>query len=349
MVSLAPIPPDEIARLASLHSYQILGTGPDARFDLFTQLGTWVFDTPFCAIHFVGDQTTFFKSAIGFASYEPPRKTSICAHAVGLDAPVMAVEDLSKDPRFSDHPLVTKKNFRFYAGALLRSSSNHALGTFCIADTKPRILSDEDSRRLQALAGGVVSVLELHRCGIQLLEAANRDPLTGLYNRRHFEIALHGSVERARVGSPFALMFLDLDRFKPINDTLGHTAGDATLCEVARRLETAARRSDVVARLAGDEFVLLIRDTADERAIARLATRLLAAVAAPFAFEGQDIHMGVSIGITLCPDHADTPADLLRFADAALYDAKRAGRNCFRLYQPTPVSTVDTGIVYATG
>ncbi|RZK82954.1 MAG: GAF domain-containing protein, partial [Methylobacterium sp.] len=157
MVSLAPIPPDETARLASLQSYDILGTGQDKRFDLFTRLGTWVFGTPFCAIHFIGDETTFFKSAIGFQAYASRRSTSICAHAVGLDESVMAIEDLSQDPRFHDHPLVLNNNFRFYAGVLLRSSSNHALGTFCIADVEPRILSAEDRDKLQALAGGVVS------------------------------------------------------------------------------------------------------------------------------------------------------------------------------------------------
>lgn len=335
MVSPAPILPNEIARLASLHSYEILGTPPDERFDLFTRIGTWIFDVPFCAIHFIDDDTTFFKSAIGFRDDDAPRKTSICAHAVGLDTSVMAIEDLSRDARFLDHPLVLKKNFRFYAGALLRSSSNHALGTFCIADVNPRVLSEQDRQKLQEVANGVVTVLELHRCSLQLLEVASRDTLTGLFNRRHFETVLHHSVARVPHGSPFALLFLDLDQFKPINDTLGHAAGDAVLCEIARRLDAVACRRDVLARLAGDEFVLLIRDTVDEPAIARVASRILAAVAAPFAVDGRAVQLSASIGITFFPRHADTPADLLHQADTALYDAKRAGRNCFRLYQPT--------------
>ena len=336
MVSFAPILPNEIARLASLHSYEILGTPPDERFDLFTRIGTWIFDVPFCGVHFIDDDTTFFKSAIGFHADNQPRKTSICAHAIGLDQAVMAVEDLSRDARFLDHPLVLNKNFRFYAGALLRSSSStHALGTFCIADVKSRVLSEQDRHKLQELANGVVTVLELHRCNLQLLEAASRDTLTGLFNRHHVETMLHHSVAPGPYRSPFTLMFLDLDQFKPINDTLGHAAGDAVLCEVARRLEAVTCRRDVVARLAGDEFVLMIRDTVDEQAIAHLASRILAAVAAPFAVDGRAVQLSVSIGITLFPRHADTPTDLLHQADIALYDAKRAGRNCFRLYRPT--------------
>ena len=348
MVSPAPLPPNETARLASLQSYGILDTAPDERFELFTRLGTWIFGTSVCAIHFVAGETTFFKSVVGFERYEAPRITSICAHAVGLDDPIMTIPDLSQDHRFHDHPLLLKNGLRFYAGALLRSSSQHAIGTLCIGDVTPRILSEEERAKLLALASGVVVVLELHRCGIQLREAASRDVLTGLFNRRHFDMALQSSIERASLGYPFALMFLDLDEFKPINDTLGHAAGDAVLCEVSRRLQSTARRSDIVARLAGDEFVLIIADAADDNAVASVATRILAAINAPFTLDGQPIPLRCSIGITLCPAQATAAPDLLRLADLALYEAKRNGRNRFELHRPPPSSLAQSDVSLAS-
>lgn len=137
MVVSAPIPSDESVRLKALYSHHILDTPPDERFDLFTQLCTWLYNVPAAAINFIDAERTFFKSIIGLPSYEPARETSLCAHAIGGEDMMMVVEDLAQDERFHDHPLVAK-GLRFYAGAVLLSSSGQRLGTLCIGDTEPR-------------------------------------------------------------------------------------------------------------------------------------------------------------------------------------------------------------------
>ncbi len=333
MVALAPIPSNETARLAALHSYELLDTPPDERFDLFTRLGSWLFNAPMSAINLVDSDRTFFKSLIGLPSYEPRRCTSICAHAVGDGDVIMVVEDLTKDVRFKDHPLVLEKGVRFYAGALLRSHSGIALGTLCIADVEPRQLSTEDRQKLIELAEGVGAVLELHRRGLMLLQAATRDTLTGLYTRRAFDEKIQNAVDKAKSGKFCALLCLDLDHFKDVNDRFGHAGGDALLREVSRRLTQTVRPGDIVARLGGDEFVVLMMDATSVASAELLAIRLLAAFASPFDFEGNDLPIHSSIGIALCPSHANNPAALLRNADLALYEAKNSGRGHHRMYR----------------
>jgi diguanylate cyclase len=322
MVAAAPIPSDEEARLESLYSYDILGTPPDDRFDLFTRVSTWLFESPLAAINLIDKDHTFFKSLIGFPAYAPARSTSICAHAVGGDAATMVIEDLSRDSRFHDHPLVAK-GMLFYASTVLLSSTGHRLGTLCIGDAKPRLFSGNALQKLVELGNGVGAVLELHRSSLWLLRAANEDKLTGLCNRRLFTDRLHSSLDGAHPGRSRILIYLDLDGFKPVNDLLGHDAGDAVLREVARRLNRMVRSGDTVARLGGDEFAILMAETATIENAEALAQRVLAAFNEPYDYEGQTISIGTSIGIATGSHDANS---LMRSADGAMYRAKRAGR-----------------------
>ena len=333
MVACAPIPLGEVARLEDLHSYHILDTLPDERFDLFTRMSTWLYKVPVSAINLVDADRTFFKSLIGFAPYQPRRPTSICAHAVGGEDAVMIVEDLARDNRFDDHPLLLNKGLRFYAGAVLRSVAGQNLGTLCIADTLPRVFSADERQKLVEMAHGVGVVLELHRNARLLLQAANQDELTGLCNRRLFNEKL-ASATAAHVGERCALLCLDLDRFKQVNDRFGHAGGDALLREVGRRLSCVVRSGDVVARLGGDEFTVLTYGPAPDWSAEQLAQRVLAAFAAPFALGGESLAIHGSIGIATYPEHAADAAGLLRCADAALYAAKQAGRGRYQVYQP---------------
>jgi diguanylate cyclase (GGDEF)-like protein len=129
-----------------------------------------------------------------------------------------------------------------------------------------------------------------------------------------------------------ALLLLDLDAFKNLNDTLGHDAGDALLVEVASRLNGARRRSDTVARLGGDEFAVILDTIRRPTDAAVIATRILEDLAWPFRFEGQEIRPRASIGITVFPDDAGSAGELLKYADIALYRAKEAGRGCWRFF-----------------
>ena len=318
MVTFAPVPNDEMARLEALRSYVILDTEPDDRFDLFTRLSTWLFDTPMSAINLVDADRTFFKSLCGLPSYEPRRCTSICAHAVGMGEAIMVVEDLAKDPRFHDHPFVAK-GIRFYAGAILRSASGHALGTLCIAGPEPRQLTSEERDKLLELAAGVGSVLELHRLSLSLRQAASQDALTGLSNRRRFDEVLHVSVSEVRPGQGFALLCLDLDGFKAVNDTFGHAAGDELLREVSRRLAGFVRSSDdIAARLGGDEFAVLMAHPATVECAVDMAKAVLVSLATPFAVNGETLTISGSIGIATHPRDAADAAGLLLCADVPL-------------------------------
>jgi diguanylate cyclase (GGDEF)-like protein len=161
-----------------------------------------------------------------------------------------------------------------------------------------------------------------------LTEVAISDPLTGLHNRRSFEVRLAEEVERTRRSQvPFALLLLDLDHFKQVNDRFGHQAGDQALQAVASVLEQQLRAVDLPARIGGEEFAVLLPDTAGQGAL-DTAERLRAAIATrPIAHEGATIAVTASIGVACCSAHADTSEGLLRVADLALYQAKRAGRN----------------------
>ncbi|MGL6070768.1 diguanylate cyclase domain-containing protein, partial [Craterilacuibacter sp.] len=178
---------------------------------------------------------------------------------------------------------------------------------------------------------GVISlaqdVTEREQSGRQLRYLAQHDPLTGLINRA----SLAGQFASAiAAGSPaLALVFIDLDGFKHINDTLGHTVGDALLCLQARRLSAQVRHSDSVARLGGDEFILLLPDS-DADDAAALIQRLSEQLALPCAVEGHDISVTSSIGIALYPQDGSDFDTLLRCADMAMYHAKRDGRNTWR-------------------
>ena len=158
------------------------------------------------------------------------------------------------------------------------------------------------------------------------------DSLTGLSNRRHFNQVLRTLVDNATPESRHALLMIDLDRFKPINDTLGHPIGDALLCLVAQRLRRETREEDLLVRLGGDEFVILL--AGGERAEA-LAARVVDILSRPFLVEGQIANIGASVGIAHFPEHGPSADDLMRHAGLALYDAKCAGGRAWRVFDPT--------------
>lgn len=203
-------------------------------------------------------------------------------------------------------------------------------------------------RALAVLAAGIVitaflcaylwlssrNSLQLARANRRVLELAQTDILTGLPNRAFFLERLHdiNFDEQQRAGS-FSILMLDLDRFKNVNDSLGHAAGDELLRQVARRLKSALRGTDVLARLGGDEFAVIQLECEDQRASAiDLAARISKLVADPFMLPGHRVEIGTSIGIALAPEHGDCGNELLKKADLALYRSKSAGRDCYTVY-----------------
>jgi len=159
------------------------------------------------------------------------------------------------------------------------------------------------------------------------------DKLTGLVNRDLFRERLNRAMIRSdRNQTLAALMFIDLDRFKNINDTLGHDAGDSLLIEVSKRLKECTRNGDTVARLGGDEFTIILEDLRQVNDAAMVAKKVTDALSAPIELHGQDIYITPSIGITIYPLDDTDDKNLLRNADAAMYRAKEQGRNCFQFY-----------------
>ena len=169
---------------------------------------------------------------------------------------------------------------------------------------------------------------ELERSMQLLRHQALHDTLTGLPNRHQFNLALADAIQRASlVPHELALLFIDLDRFKRVNDTLGHTAGDQLLQVVVERLRRSVRDGDVVSRWGGDEFTVLLPHVAGAEEAAAVADRLLAALAQPVEIAGCSLHVSASIGITLYPEHGVDAQTLMQRADQALYRVKAAGRN----------------------
>ncbi|MDO8680160.1 MAG: diguanylate cyclase [Acidobacteriota bacterium] len=167
--------------------------------------------------------------------------------------------------------------------------------------------------------------------GKTLESLALTDPLTGLANRRLLVDRLSMEMVHARREQcGLALLYLDLDGFKEINNTLGHAAGDALLKMVAGRLESTIREGDTVARLGGDEFVILVRLSGADEAV-QVAMKVIEAVSQPYVVEGQPASITVSAGIGLYPVHGEDADTLMKSADLALYEAKRAGKNVYRI------------------
>lgn len=174
---------------------------------------------------------------------------------------------------------------------------------------------------------------QLHRSQTELRRLATRDPLTDLPNRVLMTETLNVALERAtREGTHLAVLFLDLDRFKHVNDSLGHGAGDELLRFIGGRLRGALRHSNVVGRLGGDEFLVLLENAGTVEEVAQAAARLLAALSRPFELGGQIVHAGASIGIAMHPQDGTDAVTLMRYADVAMYAAKAAGGGAFKFF-----------------
>lgn len=309
----AETPPDERERLESLDELDLLDTPAEERFDRLTRLARRLFDVPIAAVSLVDSDRQWFKSRAGLDLEETPRDQAFCAHAI-LDDQVMVVPDASSDSRFADNPLVP--GIRFYAGAPVKAPDGRALGTLCVIGHEPREFGEEDADSLRDLADMVERELEAHTL-------ATMDDLTGLTNRRGFNaLAAHALATSQRTDRPVTLLLFDLDEFKQVNDTLGHAAGDRVLRSFADSLIASFRDSDVVARIGGDEFCVLLTGASEadidgplERLRARIAT----------SNDGDDISFSVGAA-TYDPEVHGSVADLMKAADERMYEDKRSGK-----------------------
>ena len=197
----------------------------------------------------------------------------------------------------------------------------------------------DESGRPRHYVGVVTDISRLKKTEADLARLAHYDPLTTLPNRVLALSRLDYGIERAeRDGGRLALLFIDMDRFKTVNDSLGHQVGDELLCAIGLRLRKAIGPADTVARLGGDEFLVIVENIGTARAAADVARTLLSCLGAPFLLpSGHEVYADASIGISLFPEDGSTAIDLVRCADAALYRAKDLGRNTFHFYTPSLV------------
>lgn len=327
----------EGSRLATLREYQIIDTPPEAGFDRLASLAARVLRTPIAYLSFLDERRQWVKASVGLAARELPRDAQFCEALLAGDGPLV-LADAAGDPRFAASPLVRENpRARFLAGMPLRSPCGKVLGALCALDTCPRAVDPETWETLEELAAVVSATLEARRERLrlsaqataleqarqQLVELATTDPLTGLSNVRAFRQRLEHLVREGARGRRFALLLLDIDFFKKINDTYGHPGGDQALVEVAKVLSRRARGTDMVARVGGEEFALLLTDLseADALHVAESLRELVSQITTPCT-------LTASLGVCWFePLQVRSADDLYWAADEALYRAKRGGRN----------------------
>jgi len=195
---------------------------------------------------------------------------------------------------------------------------------------------DQDLMRFASILGGQIGQFIARKQAEKNLQFfASHDPLTGLFNRTMFNDRVQQALAQAgRFERSVSLLFIDLDGFKNVNDTLGHNAGDMMLAELANRLRTTLREGDVVGRMGGDEFVVLIEEFAEANQVAEVAKKVLDTIARPVALQGKECQVTASVGISIYPDDGKDAQTLLKNADIAMYLVKQQGKNSFRFYSP---------------
>jgi diguanylate cyclase (GGDEF)-like protein/PAS domain S-box-containing protein len=250
------------------------------------------------------------------------------AEAIGQSAVTVTAQP--DDATFFDQMLSELGRKRTWRGEVwTRRKSGEVFPTLMTVSA----VEDEEAGRITGYVALCSDITKIKENEERLELLANHDPLTGLANRSRLTRHLDSRVSRAEPNSEsFAVMFIDLDRFKEVNDTLGHSAGDRLLCEATRRLQRRVRGSDLLARIGGDEFIAVLTGIEDDRDASVLAEKIIEALDAPFFIQGQRVQISASIGISRFPRDGTTTDRLLQNADTAMYAAKADGRSNWQSY-----------------
>lgn len=213
------------------------------------------------------------------------------------------------------------------------SANGGVLGTLSLIGPVPRAATESDRKLLESVCRLAAVAIDHRELTEKLTHQAQHDALTGLPNRLLFHDRLSQALAQAhRNGQQVAVIYMDLDRFKHINDTMGHSSGDALLRQAAARLDNCVRRSDTLARLGGDEFTVVLAELEDPRDAMRAAKNIVEAMRLPFTVEGRELFVTISLGISLFPDDGEDSETLMVNADVAMYRAKELGRDNFQWF-----------------
>ncbi len=338
-----PVPSNEDARLAELASLRIPFEDPLQELQALCEVAARIAGTPVALVSLVLEDEQRFAANIGLEGVTgTPRSVAFCAHAIMGDD-LLVVTDANRDERFASNPLVTgEPGIRAYAGAPLNTDADLRVGTLCVIDFEPRPFTPEQIADLEKLGHAAAGILNAHRAKldlagelakakereVQLRHAARHDGLTGLLNAKTFREAAADAIARSYEAVPMALVLVDVDHFKTVNDRYGHALGDAYLRGFAAALRDNSPDDALIGRLGGDEFAVLLtgfgqHDHTTDEIIGRWRDGLKNLARTMARNE-----LGrASIGVAFTPDHAQMLEPLYQFADVALYASKENGRN----------------------
>lgn len=316
-----PIPADEEQRLRDLERHGVIGMASDEHFERIVELARSIIHAPIAVISLVEGDRQWFLSHRGLDVCETPRDQAFCAHAIAGNGPLV-VPDAQRDERFATNPLVSgAPHIRFYAGALLRSSEGHNLGTLCVIDQEPRHPDPAQIDQLQLLAELVMREIELRRL-------ATLCPVTGLPTRQSFLAIGESEFGRARSsGDPLSLLLFDIDNLRQVNSRWGHEAGDRLLVDLVQLGRGFLREQDFAARLGDSAFALLLVGLEPEAAMVQAEALRQAARTMVGIWTHSDWQLHLSGGLTALGSHDRRFTDLLLRAEGALQLAKSNGRD----------------------
>ena len=320
-------------------------TLPEESFDRVARLAAGSLRAPVAIVSLLDDDRHVVKSSIGLTGRsrvwrKVPLALRYARQVVSAGRPLFVgntdekmLLDAESDERTPDGVA--------YAVVPIMTNDGQVIGTVCVIDTAPHAWTHTEINCLMDIAASLVTELELRsdlslklQTHEHLLYSTLHDALTGLPNRSLFTERLRHAMRRAarHPDNLFAVLFLDLDRFKEVNDNLGHFAGDELLRAVARRLEACIRPEDTVARLSGDEFAILLESINEASDAGRVAERIEEALSFPINLAGAEVVTSASMGIVTSSMAHDQPEQLLRSADMAMYRAKAAGRARYEMF-----------------
>lgn len=317
---------DEEQRLEVLYSFGLIDSLAEEGYDDFSMLAAMICDTSMAMLSLVDRQCNWFISRHNVKTPSLPRDSWFCEKAMLSNKKLFEVQDVLLDPFYSKmSPVIDEKSIRFYAAWPLVNSEGYELGTLCVLDTVPKILSSEQRKGLEALGKRLTMQM---RMGLQLTVTNKQnttDALTGTANRRAFDSKIaYEWDQHLRHGRFMAIIIFDVDNFKSFNDRFGHKIGDNILMQVAASTTSVLRRADFFARYGGEEFVVVLEGT-DLKSAVIVAEKIRKTIE---FFPWSDSPITISSGVcSLVPSYEMTANEMVVRADIAMYEAKRSGKN----------------------